>query len=323
LNDNPLAATARLRIDEALRSIEVPAEPAALYDPVRYVLDSGGKRVRPVMLMLCAEAYGADEEDALPAALAVEVFHNFTLVHDDIMDHSPARRGRPTVHARWDEPTAVLAGDYLFGLAYDLLVQAPAPDGRALVRRFHHAVERLCEGQALDKAYERATDVTVDSYLDMIDRKTGALIEMSLELGAMVGGAGPRELERLSLAGRALGRAFQIQDDLLDVTADGEGWGKAVGGDLVEGKRTFLLLSALELSRGEDRTWFERALSGLQPEQVDEARDRMSRLGVLDAARETVEDAVRHGLAALEALPAGLAAEALRQLAGELASRRS
>jgi geranylgeranyl diphosphate synthase type II len=157
----------------------------------------------------------------------------------------------------------------------------------------------------------------------MIDRKTGAMIELSLELGAMVAGAGPRDLERLALAGCALGRAFQIQDDLLDIIADGEGWGKAVGGDLVEGKRTFLLLSALEVAGDEDRAWFERALSGIAPDRVDEARERMARLGVLDAARETVEAEVQRGLAALEAIPAGAAADALRLLAHELAARRS
>jgi geranylgeranyl diphosphate synthase type II len=318
-----LADAARARVEEGLRGLDLPERPAELYAPVRYVFEGGGKRIRPVMLLLCAEAYGGAGalDRALPAALAVEVFHNFTLVHDDIMDHADERRGRPTVHRQWDESTAILAGDFLFGLAYDLLARTEVADVPALLKRFRVAVIRLCEGQAMDKAFERSGAVTVAAYVDMIERKTAALVEASLEMGALIGGAGRGAVARAAGAGRALGRAFQIQDDLLDLTADDDGWGKPVGGDLVEGKRTFLLLTALERSKGEEHDWFERALAGLRAEAVPEARERMERLGVLDAARGAVERDVAIGLAALQALPAGPAAEALRAIASALAGR--
>lgn len=325
--DDPLAV-ALARVEAGLRALDLPADPRELYAPVRYVLDGGGKRIRPVLTLLAAEAFGGATavEGALPAALAVEVFHNFTLVHDDIMDHAAARRGRPTVHVRWDEPTAVLAGDFLFGLAYDLLAHSAAPEPWAVVRRFHGAVARLCEGQALDKAFETRADVPVAAYLDMIERKTSALLELALELGAVLGGADAAAAARMGAAGRSLGRAFQIQDDLLDLTADDGAWGKAIGGDLVEGKRTYLLLTARERAAGpdavaDDNAFFARALGGLHPAEVGEARARMERLGVLGAAREAVETEVERGLAALDALPPGPAADALRGVALALAGR--
>lgn len=316
------------RVEAGLSALPLPDEPEGLYAPVRYALAAGGKRVRPVALLLAAEAFGGAEavERALPAALCAEVFHTFTLVHDDIMDHAATRRGRPTVHVRWDEPTAILAGDLLMGLAYDLLAQTDlsGTDGVAmgpLVRRFHRMVVRLCEGQALDKAFETRRDVTVEDYLDMIERKTAALLEWALEAGATVGGADADAVRRMGEAGRALGRAFQLQDDLLDLTAEGDGWGKAVGGDLVEGKRTFLVLRALERAEGEERAWLARVLDGLPPEDIPEARERMARLGVLGEAREAALADVAGGLDALDVLPPGPAASALRRLAEGFVAR--
>jgi len=317
-------------VDAALAALAFPSAPDDLYAPVRYVLGGGGKRVRPVLTLLAAEAFGAAREGAMPAALAVEVFHAFTLVHDDIMDHAETRRGRPTVHVRWSEPTAILAGDLLMGLAYRLLDEARiarAADARAA---FHRMVTRLCEGQALDMAFETTPDVRLADYLGMIDGKTGALLSLSLVLGGLAGdapdtpgGDGPANaLAALDAAGRDLGRAFQIQDDLLDLTADPETWGKPLGGDLVEGKKTFLLLAALERTTGDERTWFARVGSGgLPPFEVDEARRRLDRLGVLDDARAAVDAYVASGLAALDVLPPGPAADALRTLAASLAHR--
>ena len=235
-------------VDRALAEVAaaLPDHPPSLYDPVRFVLEARGKRLRPAVVVLAAEAFGALPETALPAALAAEVFHAFTLVHDDIMDHSDERRGRPTVHVRWDEPTAVLAGDFLMGLAYDLLDRAET-DRRAPVQAaWHRMMRRLCEGQAMDKAFETAADVSVADYLAMIDGKTAALLACCFELGARLGGAPDPAARALHDAGLDLGRAFQIQDDLLDLTADSDDWGKPIGGDLLEGKRTFLLLTALE-----------------------------------------------------------------------------
>ncbi len=288
-------------VDSRLRALVPAREPGRLYDPVRYVLRSGGKRLRPILLLTSSRIFGASDEEALPAALAVEVFHNFTLVHDDIMDHADERRGRPTVHVKWDESTAILCGDYLMGLSYDLLA---CSGGRAttrdLIRRFQQMVARLCEGQTLDQQFEARVDVSVDEYLHMVDGKTGALLQASLELGAMIGGADDAAVAAMADVGRNLGRAFQIKDDLLDLTADDERWGKIIGGDLMEGKKTYLLLSALERNSGPDRDWFLQIAKkgGLPPEEVPEARERMRRSGVLEKARSEV---LRYSRLAVEA----------------------
>ena len=319
---SPAALAAR--VDRALGALDLPDAPAGLYGPVRYVLAGGGKRVRPALVLLAAEATGGAgaAERALPAALAVEAFHNFTLVHDDIMDRAAVRRGRPTVHERWDEPTAILAGDLLMGLSYGLLAQTEGADAAALTALFYRMTARLCEGQSLDLAFEARADVTVEDYLDMIDRKTGALLVCALELGGAVGGADGAVRDGLRRAGRALGRAFQIQDDLLDLTAEGEGWGKAIGGDLVEGKKAYLALRAVELAVGEDRQWLARAVAGgLPAEDVPEARRRMDRLGVLQDAADAVAAYVDEGERALAVLPESAAADALRRLARGLATR--
>lgn len=331
--DETLPARLLADVERGLAGLDLPDRPASLYDPVRYALGSGGKRIRPVALLLAAEAFGGADarRRALPAALAVETFHNFTLVHDDIMDRAETRRGRPCVHRTWGEAEAILAGDLMHGLSVRLLGQtetaAPGAADRGAEARalFDRMVVRLCEGQALDLAFEKTDRVSVSDYLGMIDRKTGALLDLALELGALVGGAGADALGAMRRAGHALGRAFQIQDDLLDLTADHADWGKAIGGDLVAGKRTFLLLSALERTEADPdaHVWWSRALAGLPGADVPEARARMERLGVLDAAASAVEGAVRDGLDALGALPPGPAADALRGLALSLVGRKA
>ncbi len=280
----------RKRVDDRLSGLVTRSEPGDLYEPVQYVLAGGGKRLRPIIVLLAAEGFGVEAEVAMPAALAVEVFHNFTLVHDDIMDHSDERRGRATVHARWSEDVAILAGDYLMALSYRLLSESPAHLLPDLLSIFHEMVAQLCEGQTLDKAFESRHDVTVDDYFVMIDAKTGALLRTCLELGAILGSATEAERFAIREAGTLVGRAFQIQDDLLDVVAQDSRWGKPVGGDLIEGKRTYLLLRSLTLPEGEQRKWFQRIMdrNGLEPELVDEARSRMLKAGVIDEARSEV-----------------------------------
>jgi len=310
-------------VNEALTALALPEEPRELYEPIRYVLDGGGKRLRPILLLLATQAAGGNAEKALPAALAVEVFHNFTLVHDDIMDHAAERRGRPTVHVLYDESTAILAGDLMMGLSYQLLAGTKSEDVVGLIEVFHRMVAAVCEGQALDKAFEARSRVTVDDYLDMISRKTGALVECVMALGGQIAGADDRVRTALTAAGRDLGRAFQIQDDLLDLTANHAKWGKTIGGDLIEGKRTYLLLRALEVASGEERAWFERIVndSGLPVKSVDEARKRMDRLGVLADASQQVERHSAAAVSALEALPATQSRDTLAWLARSLASR--
>jgi len=314
----------RSRIDDVLPEVVDAAHPASLAGPARYVLEGGGKRIRPLLLLLVAEAYGRSARSALPAALAVEVFHNFTLVHDDIMDASDERRGRPTVHVKWDVGTAILVGDLLMGRSYELLGQVDDTPVDALYEVYHPMVQQLCSGQALDAAFEDEQEVSVDAYLNMVDGKTAALLGAALELGAVVGAAPSGHRERLRAAGRLIGRAFQIQDDLLDVTADGEEWGRALGGDLVNGKKTYVTLRALERAEDAEFKWFARLSrdGGLPASDVGEARERMARLGVFDDARDAVarytEEARRH----LEVLPAGPSTESLRWLLHEMEARR-
>lgn len=295
----------RALIETGLEGAVGAGEPAALYEAARYVLSGGGKRLRPMLTLLAAEHFGLAAEEALGPAVAVEVFHNFTLVHDDIMDRSATRRGRETVHVRWDEPTAILVGDLLMGVAYEQLALGPAARLGELLAVFAPTVRRLCEGQIEDMAFERRGDVTIAEYLGMIDRKTGALLACALELGAAAAGADAKDGARLRRVGLDLGRAFQIQDDLLDLVATSPDWGKPVGGDVLEGKRTWLLLSALERASGADRELFERVLRReVREDGIGEVRHRMDRLGVLSDTRDAVifhTDAALAGLSALDA----------------------
>jgi len=316
-------AALRTRIDEALPTLVEGRTPAALYDAVEHVLRTEGKRIRPVLLLLVAESHGTSAERALPAALAVEVFHNFTLVHDDLMDEDEERRGHPTVHVKWNPGTAVLVGDLMMGLSYDLLGQVEGTDVEDLYAVYHPMVEQLCSGQALDASFEDEEAVSVEAYLDMIDRKTGALLSAAFELGGIIGGASMEEREHLRDAGQLVGRAFQIQDDLLDLTADDDAWGRGMGGDLVQGKKTFLTLRALERAEGADYDWFARLVTdgGLPRDDVPEARDRMATLGIFDEARDAVASYTEQAHDQLARLPDTAATETLHWLLDRLEAR--
>ncbi len=310
-------------VDRRLVHLVPQKEPESLYEPVRYVLEAPGKRLRPLLLLLSAALFEVPEEEAMPAALALEVFHAFTLVHDDIMDHAASRRGRATVHEQWDEETAILCGDWLMGLSYNLLTQVSRGDLRKMLERYHQMVTRLCEGQALDKEFEARTDVSLEAYMHMIDGKTGALIQTALVLGGMIGEASEEVLRHLEAIGWHLGRAFQIQDDLLDLIAEDQRWGKPVGGDLVEGKKTYLLLRALERAAGEDARFFQELVQrgGLNPSRIPEARERMEALGVVEEARGEVLKHYEKARATLVYLPSNRAAYALHWLLEKMSNR--
>lgn len=323
--DTTRIASLRQMVEAGLRGLVAAHErgPNSLYAPVRYVLEGTGKRLRPIVLLLVAQSLGVRPKAALPAALAVEVFHTFTLVHDDVMDHADERRGRPTVHQKWDENTAILCGDYLMGLSYDLLARLDTPHLARIIRTFHRMVARLCEGQALDEHFETRRNVSVPEYLGMIGGKTGALLELALELGGLLGDAPESMLADLRESGAHLGRAFQIQDDLLDLTANPDRWGKPIGADLIEAKRAYLLLRALQVAEGETYRWFERILSegGLPTDEVAEARRRMDALGILTDTRAEVVQAYTRGLAGLQGLPDGPARDALFALIQQMQER--
>ncbi len=322
-SSRPVVDKLRSAVDERLDALIVQSEPRELYEPARYVLVGGGKRIRPILLILSAGTFGVPVDAALPAALAVEVFHNFTLVHDDIMDAADQRRGRPTVHVRWNQSTAILVGDYLLSLSYALLARSRPDRVTDLLTTYSQMVRRLCEGQTLDEAFEERADVTVAQYLDMIDAKTGALLAGCMEMGGILGGVDSDMRATLREIGRLVGRAFQIRDDLLDLVADDRRWGKTPGGDLIEGKRTYLLLKALELPAGDDREFFSEVIQnrGMDKELVEEARNRMERGGVLTEAAEAADRYTQAAIASLDHLPASESREDLRWLFSRLGAR--
>lgn len=316
-------ALLRSRIDERLASVITKHEPRSMYEPARYVLGSGGKRIRPVLVMLACEAVGGDADHAVDAGVAVEILHNFTLVHDDIMDNADQRRGRDTVHKKWDVNIAILVGDELIGIAYESLLRTQQGDIRELTRVFTQGMIDVCEGQSYDKEFESHICVTEDEYLMMIGKKTGQLVTMSADMGAIIGNAPPQWRTALREYASSVGRAFQIQDDLLDVVADEKEFGKSIGGDILEGKKTFLLVTALGIAKGEDLDILMRVASKQPPTPtlVSEVTGVYERLGVLDIARERIRRDTAAAVTALEALPPGRGTEMLTWFADMLLRR--
>ncbi len=297
-------------------------DPERLYAPAAYILAGKGKRFRPNLVLCASSVFDGDRGVAMKAAAAVEVFHIFTLVHDDIMDRSPTRRGRDTIHVKWDEPTAILTGDYLLGKTVELLLAFPDATLRAALDVFTDTVRKLCEGQIRDMAFEERDDVTLDEYLQMIDQKTSALLECALMLGGMTGQSSARELKVLQEIGHHLGRAFQIQDDLLDLTADSAAWGKPVGGDLMAAKKTWLLLQALDPSNAH-HDWFSGLVErgGAKPGEIPEARRRMEEAGVIDSARKAVIFHSTQALNRIGSLPQSVGKEGLATLTHKMQQR--
>ncbi|GJM34400.1 MAG: isoprenyl synthetase [Saprospiraceae bacterium] len=228
--------------------------PGELYQPVDYILSLGGKRLRPVLVLTGCHLFHDEVTPALPAAMAIEVFHNFSLVHDDIMDAAPLRRGQPTVHTRFDTNTAILSGDVMLIYTYDYLCQLKDRQKIGqIISVFNKVAIKVCEGQQYDMNFEKQADVSIPDYLKMIELKTAVLIAGSLKIGAMIGGAGQEDAEHLWEFGRNIGIAFQLQDDYLDTFGDPEKFGKKIGGDIAQHKKTFLILKALEVATPEVR----------------------------------------------------------------------
>lgn len=236
-------------------------EPQDLYAPMGYLLSLKAKRVRPVLLLLAYQAVKGESPDiALNAAASVELFHNFTLMHDDIMDNAPVRRGQPTVHVKWNQDTAILSGDAMFTLSMDFLIRDFEQKAAPLVREFTRVALGVCEGQMKDMAMAEAESATIGQYIDMISQKTAMLIAGSLSMGAIAAGADQETIQNLFSLGEAAGIGFQLQDDFMDVYAEQAKFGKQVGGDIIENKKTFLLLKALELANSEQRAELDRLM---------------------------------------------------------------
>ena len=312
-------------INNAIESLDWSKEPKGLYEPIGYTLASGGKRIRPTLALIASSMFGGKQEDVLPAALALEIFHNFTLLHDDVMDKADIRRGRPTVHVKWDDNTAILSGDQMMIEAYKLIAQVP--DNK--VQRTLQMATGICEGQQYDVDFEKADNVSIDDYMMMIEKKTSLLLGYALRIGAYIAGADEAQQDALYHYGIHLGLAFQIQDDLLDVYGDPKTFGKAIGGDIVCNKKTFLLLTAEEAMgeslkvKGESRE--PRAGSQeLRAEQKIAAVTAIyDRLGVKQKAEHEIERQTSIALQHLALLPQNEACERLRELAERLVTRKS
>jgi geranylgeranyl diphosphate synthase type II len=300
-------------------------EPLNLYEPIVYIMNLGGKRLRPALTLLATDLMKGNYKEALPAALAVEVFHNFSLVHDDIMDDAPLRRGQQTVHEKWDINTGILSGDAMLIIAYKLLDVYDHPQFKILIDIFNDTSLKVCEGQQYDIDFETRDDVRIDEYLKMISYKTAVLIAAALKMGAVIAGSGPEQQNALFNYGMNLGIAFQLQDDYLDAFGDAERFGKQIGGDIIENKKTYLYLKAKELgSKAEIKELAD--LYSLDPRdpsvKIRVVKDIFQRSGAVEKTREAIQDFTTKAFEELKQLSDFPGAEkTLRGFGEELMSR--
>ena len=255
-------------INKQLETLNWNRAPRELYLPIGYALESGGKRIRPALVLMACDLFGGTKDDAMGAALAIEVFHNFTLLHDDIMDNAETRRNRLTVHKKWNANTAILSGDAMMIKSYEFLENTPAHLWTKLFPIFTRTALEVCEGQQYDMNFETCEEVTLDEYFNMIRLKTAVLLGAALQLGAIIGGASDDDAQHLYDFGIAIGIAFQLKDDYLDTFGDEKSFGKRIGGDIVCGKKTFLLINALTQSTNDDRLLIQNTLADkLMPDE--------------------------------------------------------
>ena len=241
------------RVNAAIENLPYPAQPAHLYEPISYTMALGGKRIRPVLVLMACEAVGGDIEKAIMPAVGLEMYHNFTLLHDDVMDKADIRRGKPTVHVKWDDNTAILSGDAMLTMATQLIASADAAVMPQVMELFNRTAMEIYEGQQYDMDFESRGDVTVEEYIAMIRLKTSVLLGCACKMGALIGGADEATAQRFYEIGENLGLAFQLQDDMLDVWGDEATFGKAIGGDIMNNKKTFLLINACQRATDDNR----------------------------------------------------------------------
>ncbi|MGB0776998.1 MAG: polyprenyl synthetase family protein [Flavobacteriaceae bacterium] len=280
-------------------------EPQNLYEPVNYILSIGGKRMRPILTLMSAELFNESYDNAIPAAMAVEVFHNFTLLHDDIMDDAPLRRGQATVHEKWDVNTAILSGDVMMIYAYEFLRNYEPQLFAELMAVFNRTAIEVCEGQQMDVDFEDRNDVSIQEYMKMIKLKTSVLVACALKMGALVGGASKQDAQAMYQFGLNLGLAFQLQDDYLDAFGNPETFGKQVGGDIIENKKTYLYIEGLKTATAEDRKaleqWFTLE-SFDQEKKIFEVKAIFERSGSKKAIQNEIEKYTDQAINDLEKL---------------------
>ena len=280
-------------IEKSLNKIPLTNNPNYLYDPIRYILNGKGKRLRPILVHLVGHSYSADPEDLMKASLAVELLHNFTLVHDDIMDNDSVRHGKPTVHKKWDEPTAILSGDAIFVLSQLLLNSLP----QIIHRRFNEVSLNICEGQGMDKEFENDPSISMGKYLIMIGKKTGALLGLCAELGALLSGQKKEEAHSLFQYGLNLGLAFQIQDDLLEIFSDESAMGKSLGSDISKNKQTALTI----LARDDNSEKWLNFISNYS--KISDYQSYFDKNKIRNKVEESIQHYINKAYSALNAAP--------------------
>lgn len=280
-------------IEEALARLTFDQPPRSLFDPITYILSLGGKRIRPALALMACDLFGGKNEDVLQPALGLEVFHNFTLLHDDLMDEADRRRDKPTVHKLWNPNVAILSGDAMLICAYQLVAKA---NDKAILELFSRTALEICAGQQYDMEFESRSDVTEEEYLEMIRLKTAVLLACALKVGAMIGGASTADADALYDYGIHIGLAFQLQDDLLDVYGDPKTFGKNIGGDILCNKKTFLLINALSAASEEQRQvmedWMARKTYDAQ-EKIAAFTNLYNELSIRDLTERRIEDYYR------------------------------
>ncbi len=299
-------------------------EPKSLYEPCNHIIKSSGKRLRPFLVMLSALAVNGKISSVMNAAIAVELLHNFTLVHDDIMDNADKRRGRITLHVKYNTNVAILAGDNLIALAYKSLLKDCKHSTNEVVNDFTQGIIEVCEGQSLDTDFEIRKKVTKEEYVTMIQKKTASLLETCCSIGARLGGGDKKEISALRKYGNYLGLAFQIQDDILDIMAKEKELGKKIGGDLIEGKKTYLLLAALDKAKGKDKELLKKVITnkGIKSSQVSLYRKLFIKLDIIKEASEQVNKYTRLALKQLKNIHNEEAKILLTWLANYLTNRK-
>ncbi|HTF81388.1 MAG TPA: polyprenyl synthetase family protein [Cytophagales bacterium] len=296
-------------VDQELKKLDLQGEPLSLYEPIRYILNLGGKRLRPILTLYAHHIFSDDIKQVLRPALAVEVFHNFTLMHDDIMDKAPLRRGHATVHERWDNNVAILSGDAMLVKAYELFAGLNADIYKKVIERFNKTALEVCEGQMLDMNYEALEEVTEAEYLRMIELKTSVLLGFSLELGALIAGVDDKLAAKLFKVGVDAGIGFQIKDDLLDLYGASDKVGKQVGGDIIANKKTYLLVKFMEVASKDDRkqanAWLKKKDFDKQ-EKVAFFKAMFDKYDIADAAEVLINTSFDRAMLQLEGYKADL-----------------
>lgn len=314
------------KVNDAVAKIEYPAAPSGLYEPIAYTMSLGGKRIRPSLVLMSCDAFGGDVEKAVLPAVGLELFHNFTLLHDDVMDKADIRRGKPTVHVKWNDNTAILSGDAMLTMATQHIAKAPVDVMARVMELYNATAMEIYEGQQYDVDFEQRMDVTVREYIEMIRLKTSVLLGCACKMGAIIAGASDEDADKIYDFGMNIGLAFQLQDDLLDVYGDEKTFGKAIGGDIMNNKKTFLLINALATMSDDDRDELVAWINAENPDRAEKVKAvtaLYTKAGVKALSEEAVERYHECAVAIIDTLSVGDDAKlAFKAFADSLMSRK-